>query len=116
MTDPTANTESIANREDCTVRKVNMTISLAFLAPDLVKAAIDGRLPHGMGVARRSPFSSRSRTMCFDVYRAAVPSKLPEQVFPDATPRPAHKTIMDRCWRTILRWAIAPATAAVRCR
>ena len=24
-----------------------MTISLAFLAPDLVKAAIDGRLPHG---------------------------------------------------------------------
>ena len=34
------------------VRKVNMTLSLAFLAPDLVKAAIDGRLPHGMGVAR----------------------------------------------------------------
>ena len=29
-----------------------MTISLAFLAPDIVKAAIDGRLPHGMGVAR----------------------------------------------------------------
>ena len=36
----------------CSVRKVNMTISLAFLAPDLVKAAIEGRLPHGMGVAR----------------------------------------------------------------
>ena len=30
----------------------NMTISLAFLAPDLVRAAIEGRLPHGMGVAR----------------------------------------------------------------
>jgi hypothetical protein len=29
-----------------------MTISLAFLAPDLVKAAIDGRLPYGMGIAR----------------------------------------------------------------
>ena len=29
-----------------------MTISLAFLAPDLVRAAIEGRLPHGMGVAR----------------------------------------------------------------
>ncbi len=43
---------SHAAREECTVRKVNMTISLAFLAPDLVKAAIDGRLPHGMGVAR----------------------------------------------------------------
>ena len=51
---PAANTESIAAREDCSARKVNMTISLAFLAPDLVKAAIDGRLPHGMGVARLS--------------------------------------------------------------
>ena len=29
-----------------------MTISLAFLAPNLVKAAIEGRLPHGMGVTR----------------------------------------------------------------
>jgi hypothetical protein len=29
-----------------------MTISLAFLAPDLVKAAIEGRLPHGLGMAR----------------------------------------------------------------
>jgi hypothetical protein len=29
-----------------------MTISLAFLAPNLVRAAIEGRLPHGMGVAR----------------------------------------------------------------
>jgi site-specific DNA recombinase len=48
----TATTASIAKRERCSVRKVTMTISLAFLAPDLVKAAIDGRLPHGMGVAR----------------------------------------------------------------
>jgi hypothetical protein len=31
---------------------INMIISLAFLAPYLVKAAIDGRLAHGMGVAR----------------------------------------------------------------
>jgi hypothetical protein len=29
-----------------------MTISLAFLAPGLVKAAVEGRLPHGIGVAR----------------------------------------------------------------
>jgi hypothetical protein len=42
----------IAKRESCSVRKVNMTISLAFLAPDLVRAAIEGRLPHGMGLAR----------------------------------------------------------------
>jgi site-specific DNA recombinase len=50
--DPTATAETIAKREGCTARKVNMTISLAFLAPDLIKAAIDGTLPHGMGVVR----------------------------------------------------------------
>jgi hypothetical protein len=50
--DPSVTTESIAKRENCSIRKINMTISLAFLAPDLVKAAIDGRLPHGMGIAR----------------------------------------------------------------
>ena len=44
--------EQIAARETCSVRKVNMTISLAFLAPDLVKAAVEGRLPRGIGVAR----------------------------------------------------------------
>ena len=50
--DPQASAASIAKREGCTPRKVNMTVSLAFLAPDLVKAAIEGRLPYGMGVAR----------------------------------------------------------------
>ena len=50
--DSTATAETIAKREGCTARKVNMAISLAFLAPDLVKAAIDGTLPHGMGVVR----------------------------------------------------------------
>ncbi len=47
-----ATPESIAKREKCSVRKANMAISLAFLAPDLVKAAIDTRLPHRMGVTR----------------------------------------------------------------
>ena len=47
-----ANVESIAKGERCSVRQVNMTISLTFLAPDLVKAAIEGRLPRGIGVTR----------------------------------------------------------------
>jgi putative oxidoreductase len=38
-----ANVESIAKRERCSVRHVNMTISLAFLAPALVTAVIEGR-------------------------------------------------------------------------
>lgn len=49
---PSATIESIANTAGCSPRKVNMTISLAFLAPDLVKAAIEGRLPYGMGLTR----------------------------------------------------------------
>jgi site-specific DNA recombinase len=52
VTGGVADVEQIAAREKCSVRKVNMTISLAFLAPDLVKAAIEGRLPRGIGVAR----------------------------------------------------------------
>jgi len=37
--------EQIAARDKCSIRQVNMTISLAFLAPDLMKAAVEGRLP-----------------------------------------------------------------------
>jgi DNA invertase Pin-like site-specific DNA recombinase len=47
-----AHIEQIATRQKCSVRQVNMTISLAFLAPDLVKAAVEGRLPRGIGVER----------------------------------------------------------------
>ncbi|HSQ19137.1 MAG TPA: recombinase family protein, partial [Blastocatellia bacterium] len=43
--------EDIAARHKCSLRHVNMTISMAFIAPGLVKAAIEGRLPRGIGVA-----------------------------------------------------------------
>jgi site-specific DNA recombinase len=44
--------EQIAARDKCSIRQVNMTITLAFLAPELVKAAVEGRLPRGIGIAR----------------------------------------------------------------
>ena len=44
--------EQIAARDRCSIRQVNMTISLAFLAPNLVQATVEGRLPRGIGVAR----------------------------------------------------------------
>jgi site-specific DNA recombinase len=47
----TTTVEDIAARQKCSVRHVNMTISLAFIAPGLVKAAVEGRLPRGIGVA-----------------------------------------------------------------
>jgi site-specific DNA recombinase len=48
----TATIDGVAKRQACSKRHVQMTISLAFLAPNLVKAAVDGRLPRGIGVAR----------------------------------------------------------------
>lgn len=45
------NVEQIAKSENCSVRQVNRTITLAFLAPTLVQAAVDARLPRGIGVA-----------------------------------------------------------------
>ena len=44
--------KQIATRQKCSARQVNMTISLAFLAPDLVRAAVEGRLPRGSRVER----------------------------------------------------------------
>jgi hypothetical protein len=50
--------EEIADREGCSPR--NMTLSLAFLAPEIVKAAIDGRLPRGVGISRLSDLGANS--------------------------------------------------------
>jgi hypothetical protein len=42
--------EAIAEREGCSKRHVAMMISLAFLSPELVKAATDGQLPRGISL------------------------------------------------------------------
>jgi site-specific DNA recombinase len=49
---PNQTIESLAAREGKTERWIRRTISLAFLSPALIKAAIDGRLPRGFGVKR----------------------------------------------------------------
>jgi site-specific DNA recombinase len=51
-TRPNLNIDSLAAREGKTERWIRRTISLAFLSPALVKAAIEGRLPRGFGVKR----------------------------------------------------------------
>jgi site-specific DNA recombinase len=56
------NVAELCVREKCSIRQVNMTISLAFLAPNLVKAAVEGRLPRGISVERlRDPPAEWSR-------------------------------------------------------
>jgi site-specific DNA recombinase len=52
LSDPRLALESIASREDKTERSIRMTLSLAFLAPEIVKAAVEGRLPRGFGLKR----------------------------------------------------------------
>ncbi|HZZ24987.1 MAG TPA: recombinase family protein [Roseiarcus sp.] len=52
LCDPRETIEAIASREGKTERSVRMTLSLALLAPDIVQAVIDGRLPRGVGLKR----------------------------------------------------------------
>lgn len=44
-------TDAIARREGLSERSVRMTVNLAFLAPQIIGAAIAGSLPHGTGLS-----------------------------------------------------------------
>jgi hypothetical protein len=50
IADSATDAQAIATREQCSLRHVNMTLSLAFLSPALTKAAVEGRLPRGIGL------------------------------------------------------------------
>ena len=52
LSDPLQTFDALALRENRTERSIRMILSLAFLAPDIVKAAVDGRLPRGFGLKR----------------------------------------------------------------
>ncbi len=43
---------TIASREDRSERSVMMTVSLAFVCPQIIEAAVAGRLPRGIGITR----------------------------------------------------------------
>ena len=51
-TEPRSLSILIGAREGRSERSIKMVLSLAFIAPDLVYAAIEGRLPRGFGVKR----------------------------------------------------------------
>ena len=44
--------DALAQREHRSLRSTSMMLSLAFLAPALVQAIAEGRLPRGIGVTR----------------------------------------------------------------
>jgi site-specific DNA recombinase len=52
LSDPRQTLESLALREGKTDRSIRMTLSLAFLAPDIVEAPVEGRLRRGYGLKR----------------------------------------------------------------
>jgi hypothetical protein len=52
LSDPRLTFESIASREGKSQRSIRTTLSLAFLTPEIVKAAVEGRLPRGFGLKR----------------------------------------------------------------
>jgi hypothetical protein len=47
--------ETIASGEGKTQRSIRMILSLAFLGPEIVKAAVEGRLLRGFGIRIPSP-------------------------------------------------------------
>jgi DNA-binding transcriptional regulator LsrR (DeoR family) len=54
VTGSVMSTDQIAKREGVSERSVRMTLNLAFLAPDLVRAAVDGTLPASAGLSALS--------------------------------------------------------------
>jgi hypothetical protein len=52
IANPDQTIEAIAAREHRSTRSIRLTLSLAFLGAELVKAALEGRLPRGLNVRR----------------------------------------------------------------
>jgi site-specific DNA recombinase len=51
IADPGVTTRVIADREGCSERSIRMTLNLAFISPEIVKAVIDGTLVRGAGMS-----------------------------------------------------------------
>jgi hypothetical protein len=85
--------------------------------PDTFVQTVLGQCKNYLPTGRAIRFPPAAERCAFDVRGvdhlrgsgSPPPSKLPEQVFPDAAPRPAHKAVIDHCRRTIFGRAIAPA-------
>ena len=66
IADPDQTIELIAAGEHRSPRSLRMTLSLAFLSPELVKAALEGRLPRGLNARR----TTEMPTLWSDQWRA----------------------------------------------
>jgi hypothetical protein len=56
--DAGANVETLAAQHKLSTKTVRSTLSLAFLAPDIVQAVIAGKLPRGLGISQMTDLPS----------------------------------------------------------
>jgi site-specific DNA recombinase len=73
--------EAIAAREGVSERSARMGLSLAFLAPDIVQAAIDGTLARGPAVSRLTDIPALIRSAAGAWHRAKSLSAWPAYRF-----------------------------------
>jgi site-specific DNA recombinase len=59
--DPCLAWSRLVSREGRPARSNRMTLSRAFLAPEIVKAVVEGRLPRGFGMKRATQMTLESR-------------------------------------------------------
>jgi site-specific DNA recombinase len=59
--------DALAAREKRSVRSIRMTVSLAFLAPGIVEAAVAGKLPRGIGATRLADLPASWREQWADL-------------------------------------------------
>jgi site-specific DNA recombinase len=91
--------EQIAARDKCSVRQVNMTISLAFLAPNLVQAAVEGQCRGGLAscvcamLLRNGPASMRCSACRSDPGRAGRTRTSSQTVMSEPKIRSAANTL-----------------------
>jgi hypothetical protein len=95
MKDSSSTIESIAAREKKTERSIHMTLSLAFLSPALVKAAIEGRLSRGFGVKRlmELPMAWSDQWSALGLKAPAQTSSKLDRLNPSPTARESHSEI-----------------------
>jgi site-specific DNA recombinase len=86
--------ESIAAREGLSERSARMILSLAFLAPNIVKAAFNGT-PRGFGVSRLTDLPARwnEQRQRLGLAISSCGRRRPAPTVPQIEPTPSHDSL-----------------------
>ena len=102
VSDAASDIELIAAREGLSERSARMMLSLVFLAPDIVKAAVNGTLPRGFGVSRLTdlPGNWKEQRRTLGTHDAVLKSELPGGTVVPIDPVPSHDPLSRGVWRS----------------